>query len=266
MRFKQKKSLGQVFLVNQGVYDKIVESLALASTDTVLEIGPGKGILTQKIAPHVKKLIAVEIDTELCAHLAKDLKSFPNTTVVNQDILMFDMQKHFANERIKAVGNIPYYISTSIIEFLMAHLHTISIMHLMLQREFAQRVVAAVGSPDRSSLSCYVQYYTEPKTLFYVKKGSFRPMPKIDSAFVRLVPRAKPAVSVDHEIFFFKVIRASFMHRRKTLRNSLDGVVSQQYLSEFFKKFSVDQNIRPQCLTLQDFANLSNYCLPKMAL
>lgn len=259
MRAKPKKRLGQIFLVDPNAQNKIVESACLKSDDRVLEIGPGKGVVTQKIIPLVRSLVAVELDPQLCEYLNEKFKDCDNFKVVHKDILKLNIRRYFRAGKIKLIGNIPYYISTQILEYLLSNSDYIEEAYLMLQKEFAQRLVAVAADKDRSSLSCFVQYHAIPKILFFVKKGSFWPVPKVDSAFVRLKIRKEPPVSVKSKEKLFKIIRTSFMQRRKTLRNSLSEIVPEDKLKDFFIFYSLDPNIRPQDMSLSDFANLANF-------
>ncbi|MCM8770558.1 MAG: 16S rRNA (adenine(1518)-N(6)/adenine(1519)-N(6))-dimethyltransferase RsmA [Candidatus Omnitrophica bacterium] len=258
MHAKPKKRLGQVFLVNRRIQDRIIEAANLRPGDRVLEIGPGKGELTSKLICRVKKLVVVEIDRDLCERLKESFKNKKNIKVVNQDILKFNISDYFKKGKIKIIGNIPYYISTAIIEYLLSQRNRIEVAYLMLQKEFARRLVARAQDKDRSSLSCFVQFYTEPEILFYVKKGNFWPHPRVDSAFVKLKIRPEPIFSVKNEKIFFKIIRTSFSQRRKTLRNSLSNIVPEEKLKAFFETFGINPNVRAQELGLEDFAHLAN--------
>ena len=259
MHFKSKKSLGQSFLIDQNIQKKIIEACELKTSDIVLEIGAGRGELTRFIADKVDKVYAIEIDSYLCQILKDKFKDYQNTKIISRDILNFNLSKYLRiSNKIKAIGNIPYYITTPIIEHLLKHRDKIETIFITVQKEFAKRIVANPGPKEYGSFSCFVQYYCIPKILFYIKKGSFSPIPKVDSCLLQIKPRQSPAVKVKDEKLFFKVIRASFNKRRKTLRNSLEGVVSLQKLSSFFKKYRIDSNIRPEDLTLKDFARLTN--------
>ncbi|MCM8779742.1 MAG: 16S rRNA (adenine(1518)-N(6)/adenine(1519)-N(6))-dimethyltransferase RsmA [Candidatus Omnitrophica bacterium] len=258
MRLQPKKRLGQVFLVNHHTQNKIIESVCLKPDDQVLEIGPGEGVVTRKIAPRVKKLVAVELDKGLCAILNKEFRLNKNVLIVHKDVLKLKFRDYFGRAKVKVIGNIPYYISTQIIEFLLHNSKHIKEAYLMLQKEFAQRIVSKPADKDRGSLSCFVQYYAAADILFYIKKGCFWPVPKVDSAFVRLKIREAPPVSVKSKEMFFKIIRASFMQRRKTLRNSLAKIIPREKLRHFFSLYHLDQDIRPQEMGLEDFAHLSN--------
>jgi len=261
MRLKPKKSLGQNFLTDKNIQTKIINACGLTPEDTVLEIGSGRGEITKLIAPRVKHLAALEIDSSLCRQLEDSLKEYKNTEIINIDILKFDFKKYFKSAKIKKlkiIGNIPYYISTPIIEELLKHRGKIETVFITVQKEFADRIAAGPGSKTFGSLSCFIQYYAEPKILFLIKKNSFFPPPKIDSCLLRLKVRNKPIIKVRDEKLFFDIIRAAFNKRRKTLRNSLRDKFPPEKLALFFSKFSINPNIRPEDLGLEDFANLSN--------
>lgn len=256
--FYPKKKLGQNFLIDKNIQRKIICVCELKPQDTVLEIGAGRGELTSLIADNVAKVYAAEIDPQLCNILKGHLKKYKNVKIINQDILKFNLRRYLGkSQKIKVIGNIPYYIATPIIEHLLKYRDKIDSIFITVQKEFAKRLIAQSGSKDYSSLSCFVQYYTKPKFLFLIKKTCFRPQPLIDSCFLRLEIREGSVVKVKNERLFFKIIRAAFNQRRKTLRNSLKSVISRQKLDSFFKRYNIDQNIRPEDLTLNDFANLS---------
>lgn len=260
MQLKPKKSLGQSFLVDNNIRRKIIEACDFKPTDTVLEIGAGRGELTGLIFPRVCRVFALEIDPVLCTILKSNLKAPPNVTVINEDILDFSLNRYFSKTKgkLKVVGNIPYYITTPIIAHLLRYRGKISTIFITVQKEFAVRMASPSGSKDYGVLSCFIQYYTAPEILFTIKNNSFFPKPKVDSAFLRLELRGKPAVKVKDKRLFFKIIRSAFNQRRKMLKNSLKNIVSAQKLEIFFKKYKVDNSVRPESLTLTQFANLSN--------
>jgi len=262
MYSKPKKSLGQNFLVDNNIRGKIVASCAFTSQDTLLEVGSGRGELTFLFSEIVKKLYAVEIDQRIYAHLQEKLSACSNCLLIKGDILKIDLRDLLAKERteekIKVFGNIPYYISSPLLEYFINSRDLISEIFITVQKEYALRLVASAGSKSYGSLSCFVQYYLEPELLFNIKKNSFFPAPKVDSSFLRLKVRRKNPWAVADEGLFFKIIRGAFNQRRKTLRNSLEGVIPQQSLDDFFKLSGVDKNIRPEALSLADFAALSN--------
>lgn len=260
MYLKPKKRLGQNFLLDRNVQRKIAAYCQLRPCDCVLEIGSGYGDLTKLIAGGAAFVYALEIDPDLCRILKNNTKDYANIKVINRDILKFNLRNYFkkAENKIKAVGNIPYYITTPIIEHLLKYRDKVDSIFITVQKEFARRITADAGSKEYGSFSCYVQYYCIATPLFLIKKNSFLPVPKVDSCLIRLKVREDPAVKVRDEKLFFRVIRKAFNQRRKTLRNSLAGIIPAPKLSVFFEKYNIDKNIRPEDLTLQNFANLSN--------
>ncbi|KPK97422.1 MAG: hypothetical protein AMJ95_09060 [Omnitrophica WOR_2 bacterium SM23_72] len=259
MHVKPKKRLGQHFLVDKNVQRKILECLTLNKQDIVLEIGAGGGELTVAVAEKARAVYALEIDERLC-HILRNLKSLhPNIKVIQQDILDFDLNRKFSRykNKIKVLGNIPYYISSPLIEHLLGLRKKIDCIFLTVQKEFAERIVATSGSKTYGSLSCFVQTYAYPEILFTIKKGSFFPVPKVDSSFIRLGIRPVPLVTADKEKQFFQIVRTAFSQRRKTLRNSLAGLVPKDALERFFRLVSKDANVRPEHLSPQDFLKLT---------
>lgn len=260
MHLKPKKSLGQNFLIDKNIQRKIIDACELRPCDIVLEIGGGRGELTRLIADNADKVYCLEIDRYLCKTLKDGLKGYTNIKIINQDILKFNLKKNFKNSKnkIKVIGNLPYYITTPIIEHLLKYREKIITVFITVQKEFARRLTALAGSKDYGSFSCFAQYYTKAKILFLIKKGCFRPQPNVDSTFLRLEIRKVPPVKINDERLFFKIIRGAFNKRRKTLRNSLKGIVSTERLEVFFNKYNIDTNTRPECLALEDFAKLAN--------
>ncbi len=260
MRLKPKKRLGQNFLFDQNIQKKIISACDFSPQDIILEIGPGGGELTREIVSRVKKVYAIELDRNLYAQLKDDFQGEEKIKLFNLDILKFDLNQELkqAKGKIKIVGNIPYYISTPIIEYIIKFKDAIDCVFLTVQKEFARRIIALGGSKEFGSLSCFVQYHLKPEILFEIKKGSFFPVPKVDSSFLKLKVLMEPAVKVKDEQRFFKIVRAAFNQRRKTLRNSLSGIVPGENLERFFADSQIDKNIRPQDLSLEEFAYLAN--------
>jgi len=276
MRFRPKKRLGQNFLVDKNIQRKIVKACQITPQDTVLEIGAGRGELTKLIAQESKKLFALEVDPNLCSILKDNLVDFPQINpiikksskewelsngvkIVNQDILHFNIAKHFTDtSKIKVMGNLPYYITTPIIVYLLSFRDKIENIFITVQKEFAQRMVASKGTSEWSAFSCFLQYYTKPEILFLIKKTCFRPQPKVDSALVKLTVREKFSLDSRSQKRLFKIIRLSFQQRRKTLRNALSGAISSKRLNQYFNQYNIDKNIRGEQLSLQDFINLIN--------
>ncbi len=261
---KPKKSLGQNFLIDKNIQKKIIRACDLVSDDIILEIGAGGGDLTVQLALAAKKVYALEIDQRLYPALVKNLECFTNCEIIKGDILKFEISRFLqlsqVSEKIKIVGNIPYYISSPIIEHLIRYRRNIETIFITVQKEFGRRVTAIPGSKDYGSFSCFTQYYLKPKIIFEIKKNSFWPAPKVDSSFLSLKVRESPEVAVNDEESFFKLIRKAFNQRRKTLRNSLEGFMAQDRLEEFFDTNGIDKNVRPEELSLAQFANLSNLC------
>lgn len=263
MYIKPKKSLGQNFLIDKNIQHKIIRSCVLTKDDIVLEIGSGRGDLTQLLAQNAKQVYALEIDERLYPLLEQGMMAYDNCQIIKSDILKFDLNKFLqANkikQKIKVIGNIPYYISSPIIEHLINYRQRISSAFMTVQKEFGRRAKAGPGSKEYGSFSCFVQYYCTCLILFEIKRNSFKPAPNVDSCFLSLQFREKPAVLVHDEDKFFKLIRTAFNQRRKTLRNSLDDLVAQDRLADFLQEAGINQNVRPEDLSLEQFASLDNF-------
>lgn len=258
MHIKPKKRLGQNFLIDQNIQAKIINTCELKPSDSILEIGAGRGELTRLIADQVKRVYALEIDRFLGEILRDNLEGHANVEIIHQDILKFNLKRYFRKikKKIKVIGNIPFYITTPIIEHLLRYLDKIDTVFLTVQKEFASRIIALPGCKDYGSFSCFIQYYTIPKIAFSIKKSCFLPAPKVDSCFLRLDIRQKLTLSKKKEEFLFKIIRSAFNQRRKTLRNSLKEVISKKKLELFFNQYGIDSSVRPEALSLDDFENL----------
>lgn len=259
MRAKPKKSLGQNFLVDGNIRRKIVAACGFTGNDIVLEVGSGSAQMTPLIAERVKKLYAVEIDRRLIDPLTEKTKAYPNVNIINADILKFDLNSIPlpAGSRIKVFGNIPYYITTPIIERVFDFRDIIIEAYLLVQKEFCRRITAASGGKEYGSFSCFVQYYSKAESLFDVKKNSFYPVPKVDSSLLKLSLKREAQLKPEEEELLFKIIRAGFNKRRKTLRNSLKGVIEEEKLERFFKTCGFKSDIRPEQLSLGDFQRLA---------
>lgn len=254
-----KKRLGQNFLVDKNIQAKIIRACNLSREDIVLEIGPGRGELTRHLLKSSKKVIAVEIDKDLCQGLKEELGSFKNFELLNTDILKLAISGLRAQGRLKVIANIPYYISSPIITHLLRHTGCIQEIFLTLQKEFAERLTARPGTKDYGAFSCFAQFYSRPQALFTISAGAFWPRPKVDSSFVRLEILAKPAVRVKNEELFFKLIRAGFNQRRKLLKNNLSRIFSQAGAANCLDKLGIDEEARAEDLSLSDFAKISDY-------
>ncbi len=262
MYIKPKKSLGQNFLTDRNIQNKIIRACGLKENDVVLEIGSGRGDLTQRLAQNAGQVYALEIDQRLYPLLEQGLMLYDNCRIIKGDILKFDIEKFLRdnkiNQKIKIVGNIPYYISSPIIEHLIKYRQGISSVFMTVQKEFARRVRAPAGSKEYGSFSCFVQYYCACEILFEISRNCFKPAPSVDSCFLSLIFREQPRVLVRDQADFFRLIRTAFNQRRKTLRKSLGSFLPKEKLDNFFKKYSIDKNIRPEGLSLEQFADLSN--------
>lgn len=264
--FVFQKKFGQNFLIDSHVLDKIVSAAGITKDDFVLEIGPGIGTMTQYLAASARKVFAVEIDKALIPILEDTLKEFDNVQVINQDILKVDIKKlaeeHNDGKPIKVVANLPYYITTPIIMGLFESQIPIDSITVMVQKEVADRMKVGPGTKDYGALSLAVQYYAEPYIVANVPPNCFMPRPKVGSAVIRLTRHEKPPVEVADEKLMFRLIRASFNQRRKTLANGLNNSpelsYSKEEIQQTIEKCGFKAGIRGEALTLEDFAKLAN--------
>ena len=271
-QFHFAKKFGQNFLIDTHVLDKIVRAAEITSEDYVLEIGPGIGTMTQYLCEAARQVIAVEIDTNLIPILQDTLSEYDNVKVINEDILKVDINA-LANEYnngkpIKVVANLPYYITTPIIMGLFESHVPIDSITIMVQKEVADRMQEGPGSKEYGALSLAVQYYSTPEIVVNVPPSCFMPQPKVGSAVINLTRHEKPPVDVDDEKLMFKLIRASFNQRRKTLANGLNNFggfnLSKEMIQESIEELGVPVNVRGEALSLEQFAKLSNIIGSKM--
>ena len=266
--FTFKKSFGQNFLTDTNILQKIVDTAEIDENVNVIEIGPGIGALTEFLAENAAEVMAFEIDDRLVPILADTLRDFDNVRVVNEDILKSDLQariKEFANPNlpIKVVANLPYYITTPILMHLIESGIPFSEFVVMMQREVADRISAQPNSKSYGSLSIAVQYYMTAKVAFIVPRTVFVPAPNVDSAILKMVRRDQPAVEVKDEPLFFKVSKASFTHRRKTLWNNLTSYFGKSNevktkLESALDNAELSPSVRGEALDLQEFAHLAD--------
>ena len=264
--FVFQKKFGQNFLIDTHVLDKIIGSAEITKDDVVLEIGPGIGTMTQYLACAAKKVIAVEIDKALIPILEDTLSEYENVRVINHDVLKVDIAKLAEEENggkpIKVVANLPYYITTPIIMGLFENHVPIKSITVMVQKEVADRMQVGPGTKDYGALSLAVQYYAKPYIVANVPPNCFMPRPKVGSAVIRLTRHEQCPVEVEDEKFMFRVIRASFNQRRKTLANGLNNApdiqVSKEDIAKALEELGVGASIRGETLTLEQFARLSN--------
>ena len=266
--FTFKKSFGQNFLTDTNILQKIVDTAEIDKKVNVIEIGPGIGALTEFLAESAAEVMAFEIDDRLVPILADTLRDFDNVTVVNQDILKVDLAQYIAEFKnpdlsIKVVANLPYYITTPILMHLIESGIPFSEFVVMMQREVADRISAQPNTKAYGSLSIAVQYYMTAKVAFIVPRTVFVPAPNVDSAILKMVRRDQPAVEVQDEKFFFKVSKASFVHRRKTLWNNLTSHFGKSEetkakLTAALEQAELSPSVRGEALTLEDFARLAD--------
>lgn len=266
-QFAFQKRFGQNFLIDAHVLEKIVSAAGITNDDCVLEIGPGIGTMTQYLAESAGQVIAVEIDTNLLPILTDTLKDYSNVKVINQDILKVDINelvKEYNNGRpIKVVANLPYYITTPIIMGLFESNVPIDNITVMVQKEVADRMQVGPGSKDYGALSLAVQYYASPYIVANVPPNCFIPRPNVGSAVIRLTRYQEPPVQVKDPKLMFKLIRASFNQRRKTLQNGLNNSpevsFSKEEITKAIESLGVSPSVRGEALSLEQFAQLANY-------
>ena len=265
--FAFQKKFGQNFLIDTHVLEKIIAAAGVTEDDCVLEIGPGIGTMTQYLAEHARSVVAVEIDKNLIPILQETLKEYENITIINDDILKVDINKlteeYNGGRPIKVVANLPYYITTPIIMGLFEGGVPIDNITVMVQKEVAERMQVGPGSKDYGALSLAVQYYADAYIVANVPPNCFIPRPGVGSAVIRLTRHREPPVEVDDPKLMFKLIRASFNQRRKTLQNGLNNSpelpFAKDEIADAIESLGVTPQIRGEALTLKQFADLSNY-------
>lgn len=260
--FSFSKGLGQNFLLDQGVLDKIVRAADIE--DGVLEVGPGFGVLTKRLCETGKKVVSVEIDRRLIPVLDYTLAEFDNVTIIEQDILKTDVEQlirtQFGDGKISVAANLPYYITTPIITKLIEEKLPLKNIVVMVQREVAERIAAKPGKKDYGAISVLCQYYTNPRVVTIVPAGSFYPAPKVDSAVLCMEVCREPNVKTKDEALFFKVVKAAFSQRRKTLLNCLASGFSRDKaaITGILEGVDIAPNVRGEKLGLSEFAKIAD--------
>lgn len=266
-KFSFKKSLGQNFLIDVNTLQNIIKHAGIDNQSGVIEVGPGIGALTEQLAIHAQKVIAYEIDQRLLPILTDTLSAYENIEIIHQDILKADVEetieKYFSpNQMIHIVANLPYYITTPILMKLLSDKLPISSLTIMIQKEVAERMAATPNQKSYGSLSIAVQYYTHANLMMDVPKTVFMPQPNVVSSVLKLTLRDHPPVDVIDEEYFFKVVRACFVHRRKTLRNNLLSYFKKEYpkerIIEGLEQSGIDGNRRGESMSMEEFAQLAN--------
>lgn len=265
---KANKSLGQNFLINEDVVNKIVESSEIGKDDLVIEIGPGLGTLTRYLLDKAKKVICIELDPKMITILNERFKLYKNLEIKNEDVLKVNLKEIIKEEKeinnienIKIVANLPYYITTPIIMKLLEEELDLASITVMIQKEVADRLIAIPGDKNTGAITYTVYYYTIGEKIIEVDNNSFIPEPEVTSEVIRLTIRNKAPVDVKDKNLMLKIIKNAYMQRRKTLLNSLNnsGIFkSKEEGSKILKEVGLEENIRAEKLTLQDFANIAD--------
>lgn len=254
---RPKKHLGQHFLQDPGIISKIIQTADVNKEDVIVEIGPGRGALTFRLAEMASEVIAIEIDHSIVESLNERAVSYPNLSIVEADALRFHY--HEIGTRFKVVANLPYYISTPILFRLIELSDMVTSMTIMLQKEVAKRVVAAPNSKDYGILSIAVQFYAVPEIAFNISRKSFYPEPKVDSSVLKIVPRERVAVDVRNEGLFWGLIKSAFYYRRKTLLNSLSlSGHSKEIIKNVLEFAGIDQNKRPEQVSMEEWGKIAD--------
>lgn len=260
------KNLGQNFLIEDAVINETIESASITKEDLMIEIGPGLGTLTKKLLEKAKKVIAIELDNRMIDILKERFSLYDNFEVILEDVLKVNLKELIKKEKeenkinqVKIVANLPYYITTPIIMKLLEDQLEIESITVMVQKEVAKRLTAVPGEKLAGAITYAVSYYCETQEIIEVPKESFIPMPEVESEVIKLILRKEPPIEVENEEIFFKLIKASFMQRRKTLLNGLSnaGIIEKEKLRNILKELNINENIRGETLTMNQFAQIT---------
>ena len=267
--FRHSKSLGQNFLSDKNIIDAIIEGSEIGAEDLVIEIGPGMGVLTAAAAECASRVVAVEIDRHLIPILTETLENYDNVEIINADVMKTDLsevvEKYRTLGKVRIIGNLPYYITTPIVMKLLEEKLPVDSLTVMVQKEAAVRICAAPGTRAFGAVSVAVQYYSQPQILFDVPRDCFFPAPNVDSAVIRLNIRKEPPVKLEtEEKQFFKLVKAAFGQRRKTVLNSLNTGLgkSKEELSAALQQAGIAPTARAEKLTMEQFGTLCNLLFP----
>ena len=268
-KIQANKSLGQNFLIDDCVIEKIIEASNIEKEDLIIEIGPGLGVLTERLLKKSNNVVVIELDKKMIEILQNRFCLNRNLEIINNDVLKVDLEKLIKNKKeqtninkVKIVANLPYYISTPIIMKLLENRLEISEIIVMVQNEVAQRLGAETGKREAGAITYAVEYYAKATPIIDVPKESFIPSPKVESQVIKLEVRQNPKIEVEDEKLLFNIIQKSFMQRRKTLSNALINnriLDSKEEVEKMFKTLEIPSNVRGENLTLEEFGKIANY-------
>ncbi len=262
--FTFSKALGQNFLINPSVCPRMAETCGADENTGVIEVGPGIGVLTAELAKRAKKVVSIELDTRLLPVLDETLGEFNNVKIINADVLKTDLKKlieeEFAGMKVAVCANLPYYITSPVIMYLLESRLNVESITVMVQKEAAQRLCAQVGSRDAGAVTVAVDYYADAQKIFDVSAGSFMPAPKVDSSVIRLDIRKQPSIMLNDEKLFFRMVKAIFAQRRKTASNSISAGMSlpKATVLQAIANAGYGENVRAESFTMDELAALAN--------
>ncbi len=265
-----KIKLGQVFLQNSSIVQRIIDELNPSQNEIIIEIGPGKGVITDSLAGTNCKLTAIELDKYLYEKLLKKFSQYPNLKFINADILktsLSDIVNSIPQNEVKIVSNIPYYITSPILEYLVNNRNLYQFAIIMMQYEVGERILAYPDSKKFGALTLFIQYYMEVKKIIEIPKEDFFPVPEVNSIILKISPRKEPRVKVEDESLFFKVISFAFQKRRKMLHNALaliETLGENIKIENILDEVNIKHSVRPENLSIEDYAQISNIIFEKM--
>jgi len=268
-KIQANKSLGQNFLIDDNIIESIIESSEIEKEDLIIEIGPGLGVLTDRLLKKSDNVVVIELDKRMISILKNRFCLNKNLEIINEDVLKVDLEELIKNKKqqnkinkVKIVANLPYYISTPIIMKLLENRLEISEIIVMVQKEVAERLSAKTGEREAGAITYAVEYYAQATQIIDVPKESFVPSPKVESQVIKLEVRKNPKIKVEDEKLLFSIIQKSFMQRRKTLSNALINnkiLENREEVEKMFKTLEIDSNVRGEKLTLEEFGKITNY-------
>lgn len=272
-KIQANKSLGQNFLIDDNVIESIIESSEIEKEDLIIEIGPGLGVLTERLLKKSDNVIVIELDKRMISILKNRFCLNKNLTIINDDVLKVNLEELIKNRKqqnkinkVKIVANLPYYISTPIIMKLLENKLEINEIIVMVQKEVAERLSAKTGEREAGAITYAVEYYAQATKIIDVPKESFIPSPKVESQVIKLEVRKNPKIKVEDEELLFSIIQKSFMQRRKTLSNALINnkiLENKEEVEKMFETLNIDNNVRGEKLTLEEFGKITNYVYKK---